>query len=138
MLDDALAIIRARPNMYFRDAPQLASGLVDEALSLGCQHVHVLAPGERWIVMASTDWFQFSNTSVRALFERIVPFTQSPPNGMWLEVVLTAFCDEVATWTQTDALVVRGAEASWSPIWEDTRRSFPDMRRFVAFTSPHQ
>ncbi|MFZ6184742.1 hypothetical protein [Nannocystis pusilla] len=136
VLDDPIAHVKANRRMYFAEAPRLASGLVEEALVLGCQGVHVLAPGGRWIVMATVDWFQFSGTSARALFERIVPFAQAPPNGMWLEIVLTAFCNEVATWSQTDALAIRGAEASWTPTWQETRQAFPHMRRFVGFTAP--
>lgn len=135
---DVLPHIRSNPNMYWTEATKLASGLVEEALLLGCADVRVTRLADLWIVMADEDWLKAADVAPELLFERIRPFTRGGPNSMWIEVVLTAYCSDVATWTPEAEQVIRGDRDTWTDIVGQTRARHATMRRYIAFTSPRE
>ncbi|MCG8914936.1 hypothetical protein L6E12_03920 [Actinokineospora sp. PR83] len=106
---DPVNAIRARPGTYLPaggyDPVHLASSLVDEVLRRGISAVRVDL-GPQWcVVTAEADWLAGLSGDP---FERIVPFPEAGPNGMYVETILVAFARGVATTSAAGSRVVVG------------------------------
>ena len=84
VLDDHVAVVRTRPEMYLtsgRFSAQEAVGhIVQAALFAGATALSVVrVPPDRWIVSSSRDWLPSDRTL--AVFRRIVRFREAGPNA---------------------------------------------------------
>lgn len=109
---DPIAHVRARPEMYLPggvvDPKELARLLVRDALLLGANHARAMRATDWWLVLADRDWLGQAQGGARDLFSRVVPFPEVGPNAMRAEVLLTAFAEEVVTFTPDFAEVIKG------------------------------
>ena len=109
---DPIQHIRAHPEMYLPggtvDPQALVRLLVRDARLLGAAGARGMRASDWWLVLASHDWLGDSRDDERSLFSNIVPFPQVGPNSMRSEVLLTAFADDVVTFTPDRADVLKG------------------------------
>ena len=133
---DPIEHIRSHPDMYLwggsASPSDLASRLTADALLLGASRTLVVHTDQWWAVAADVDWLAGAVVSADALFGRIVPFPQAGVNSMRSEVLLTAFADDVVTWSEGDRpRRVKGAEADWTVV--HAKIADASWRRVIAF-----
>ena len=137
VLDDALAVIRARPQMYVGDGDrslEIAQALISDALVLGASHVSCDRRLGWFLVAADLDWLTAScrfPQPIAELFRRIVPFPESGVNAMRSEVLVSAFASSALTVTPDDQFAICGGSPP-SEVLSLLRE--PMVRRAIAFT----
>lgn len=137
VLDDAISYIRSRKEQFIRVYPvhgyELASNLVSDALMVSKGRVTAFRNDKWWIVASDDDWLAGQNAiDVPGMFYRIIPLPQAGQNSMRSEVLLTAFAQDVITFSPEGVSKIKGSVPEDSPIWDLIRRS--DWKRIVAFT----
>lgn len=97
---DPLSWLRGRPKFFFAGGTpnddDLCAALVTDATAQGARCT-VASWGNFWTVSSDADWLEHGQHSVRELFDRVVAAPQHGANSMRAEVLLHAFCADVAT-----------------------------------------
>jgi hypothetical protein len=113
--DDALTWVVAHPERFFHSGQvneiELVQSVSADALLSGAQDLVVHHDGDIWVVASSANWLAVSGLSVQDLFVRVVPHPGAGPNSMRGEVLLNAFCAEVAAITSGSTMFVKGGGA---------------------------
>lgn len=110
---DPIETVRAMESRFFRggsfDLHQLIALVVEEVLCCGAEDVEVWRSGGWWAIGSTYDWLVDDGADVAARsFERIQSYRQGGPNSMRSEVLVAAFCRDVATFATSGATIVKG------------------------------
>lgn len=131
---DDISRIRKKRKMYFAPAHDLSSRMVGEALILGAKDVSITTAHGLWLIAADIDWLTNAASDPMDLFSRIVAFTPEP-NSMWTEVLLSAYCDSVITWSNSKTLLIKGEQEGFGPLIERALQRHR-VDRIVGFSTP--
>src|SRR4051812_26770299 len=109
---DPLAHVRQHPEMYLpdgqHDAQRIAARIESDAITLGAGRTLNAHRDDRWIVAADIDWLADLDVPAAEAFRRPLPFPQGGRNAFRAEVLLGAFADCVATWSEHGLQTIQG------------------------------
>ncbi len=111
---DSIEFIRRHPENYLggnKLSPENLIGmLVSDILTLLKKDCLVIAHREEdwWLVSSECDWIQQYEDNIDYYFTNIVPFPEACQNSFHSEVLLTAFCENVVTFTKLHTQVIKG------------------------------
>lgn len=138
IIDDAISLIRRRPEMFVGEGDVrpafLVAALAQDVLALGARQIEIHRTHEWWIVASDEDWLAYDNNlDVREIFHRILP-APDRVNGYRSEVVIHALAGAVFTSKATDLVVFSGDDAEIRHLL--TREPFVrfSQKRIVGFT----
>jgi hypothetical protein len=141
IIDDAVAVLRKRPDTYIGDlpwGPRLAAGMALDLVLLGALPMRADRRDDWWLVESDVDWLNTSSgpRTDKDPFKFIVPLHQYGQYAFRSEILLSAFADVVVTGSggQLD-WITGGTEADVSrlpKVWAD-RFAKDHKGRFVAF-----
>jgi hypothetical protein len=117
VLDDAVAFIRRRPQMFVGDNPtgaSFAARVVESLILLDAGALRVERSGSWYSISAEKDWLVSEGGTVSfEAFHRLVPM---PSGGLFYdraEVFLTALTDAVVTFGADGTNWISGDQAVW-------------------------
>jgi hypothetical protein len=90
------------------DVIHLLAYVMSDVLELGRGECRILQRDAWWHVLSDKDWLAHPETSVRELFERVVPAPAHGEHSMRAEVLLGAFAEDVFTSSDGRELQVKG------------------------------
>lgn len=137
-MNDALAWVRLHPERYFVDgmptAIELARSVWSDAIFCGSSEVvtHYERHSDIWVIAAQAHWLDTDAISAEELFTRIVPLAGAGPNSMRSEIVVNAFCNEVAAFDSSRYVFTKGTGLVKSAL-NTLLMNWPSLGAGIAF-----
>lgn len=137
-ISDAVAHVRKRKAIYLGSEDvafeNLATNLINDALTLGVRHVDVRHWGEWWLVSSEEDWLLRENQfSIEETFRRLVPLIGGGREALRREILLTAFAAAVFTRKNDEIIWILGGENADQMLLEYLTQ-IPQKHRVVGFS----
>jgi hypothetical protein len=135
---DPVSHVRRRKVMYLgreEVAPEdLATNLVNDALTLGVASVEVHHCGDWWMVSCAEDWLARENDfTIEETFRSIVPLVGGGLEASRREILLTAFASDVFAKKGEDMLWVSGGTHIDHDQMDTCLKMIPGDHRVVGF-----
>ncbi len=109
---DPIAWVRNSKARFFPDGKFditiLLAYVVADVLELGRGECRIIRGDGWWFVLSDVDWLVHDKFSVRELFHRVVPAPAHGEHSLRAEVLLTAYANDVFTFSCGEESVITG------------------------------
>lgn len=129
---NSLNAICARPHLFFKDGKYdeniLSENIAHEALVLGAKCIEIKKKDSYTIISADIDWLNLKTLHyipITEIFNTLGSFPEDGENSHRSEILLTALCTEVCTFSKNDYIQVKGAKLN-----QEMLISSVDLERF--------
>jgi hypothetical protein len=140
---DPVSHVRRAKVMYLgreEVIPQnLATNLINDALTLGATRVEVHHCGKWWLVSSADDWLvRETDVTIEETFRRLVPLVGGGLEALRREILLTAFASAVFTKKGDDLLWITDVHQKHDLKLAECLKAIPHDHRVIGFTVDSQ